>query len=797
MRRSVVLLLFPLLLLVAASVASAAAPVIEVMNVCRGADHHSVWVRVSDTDGAGDIASVTITDAAGVPHTKTSDCGCWWPQDEFAIECGWCEWGLLNPPAAGSYEIVAADAEGNPDGLITPATPEVPEAAPELVDPAYRTSTYQTIPTFSWTDGGLGADYFTLDLWEGNGDFYWHYEPGSATSVVYNSDGTALQEELTRTRVYGWEISAWKCEDCGVTDPRVYIYTWQRTYGLFRVSSLLEPPPAVPIEGKLLVTGDRGTYYMEGDSQNITWLPTFTGARLSPLGDKILYNDDWSSARESGEGDQWTADLDGSNPVNLTHLAGLGGINCMGQWSSDASKIVFMHCDPEAGKLHCEAGFHIWVVNADGTGAHRVTPEGNLSTWVPSWAPNGYRILCVEYSVDAGGIVEGDTISIDEDGTDRLVLPDVGLEAVFSPDGSRIVSHGMWRDVVDGEPGYWRTMELCNGDGTNPQVLLERFVSDAEINQHFDHIGWVENVWAVAYELGPQIFTWAPKGDRIAFTDIWPFDPLGALYWHQEDIWLYNLGTGQLTRLTDDPSAEGASWSGNNTFPDDLEVTVDNATVTFAEATGDGLTTIIRDDDPPSLPTGYQFCGEYYDISTTAPISGIITIQMHYEDADVPGGNEQALSLLHWDGAQWVNITTGIDTVNNVITGECYSLSEFGIAFGPQFLGLLAPVNNDGSSIFKLKSTVSVKFQLRNPDGSFVADAVATLYVAKVTDQVDGTYQEAVSTAAADSGNTFRYDPEANQYVFNLGTKSMSTGAYSLRVEVNGLVTKEVLISLK
>jgi hypothetical protein len=138
-----------------------------------------------------------------------------------------------------------------------------------------------------------------------------------------------------------------------------------------------------------------------------------------------------------------------------------------------------------------------------------------------------------------------------------------------------------------------------------------------------------------------------------------------------------------------------------------------------------------------------------------------------------------------------------IDTVNNIITGECYSLSEFGIAFGPQFVGLLEPINNDGSSIFKLNRTVPVKFQLKNADGSFMTDAVAKLYVAKVTDQVVGTYEEPESTSAADTGNTFRYDVDADQYIFNLGTKGLSTGTWVLQVTVNGVVMKEVWISLR
>jgi len=114
----------------------------------------------------------------------------------------------------------------------------------------------------------------------------------------------------------------------------------------------------------------------------------------------------------------------------------------------------------------------------------------------------------------------------------------------------------------------------------------------------------------------------------------------------------------------------------------------------------------------------------------------------------------------------------------------------------PKFIGFLEPINNDGSSIFKLNSTVPVKFQLLNADGSYKSDATATLMVAQVDNDVLGDYMEAVSTAQADSGNLFRYDATASQYIFNLGTRNLGIGTWRLRVTVNGVV-REVLISLK
>ena len=90
------------------------------------------------------------------------------------------------------------------------------------------------------------------------------------------------------------------------------------------------------------------------------------------------------------------------------------------------------------------------------------------------------------------------------------------------------------------------------------------------------------------------------------------------------------------------------------------------------------------------------------------------------------------------------------------------------------FGGILQPINADGSSIFKLKSTIPVKFQLTDYNGNFVTTAVATIKVAKVSNGIAGDELEAISTSAATTGNLFRLAD--SQYIFNLATKSLSTG---------------------
>jgi hypothetical protein len=141
-------------------------------------------------------------------------------------------------------------------------------------------------------------------------------------------------------------------------------------------------------------------------------------------------------------------------------------------------------------------------------------------------------------------------------------------------------------------------------------------------------------------------------------------------------------------------------------------------------------------------------------------------------------------------GPKTVTVTAK-DYAGNSITvkGTCYVTYGFG--------GFLEPINNDGSSIFKLGSTVPVKFQLKDAQGNFISTAVAKIYVTKISNAVLGDEMEPVSTSAATTGNLFRYDSTSNQYIFNLGTKTLSKGTWQIKAVLDDGTSKTVLISLK
>jgi hypothetical protein len=134
---------------------------------------------------------------------------------------------------------------------------------------------------------------------------------------------------------------------------------------------------------------------------------------------------------------------------------------------------------------------------------------------------------------------------------------------------------------------------------------------------------------------------------------------------------------------------------------------------------------------------------------------------------------------------------TATDNVGHSTQKSCTTQVRY------MFSGALQPINPDGSSIFKLGSTVPVKFALSNATAANVGTAVASLSIAKVSDNVEGTFVEATSTSNATTGSLFRYDATAQQYIFNLATKGLTTGTYSLKITLDDGTTYSQHISLR
>jgi hypothetical protein len=131
-------------------------------------------------------------------------------------------------------------------------------------------------------------------------------------------------------------------------------------------------------------------------------------------------------------------------------------------------------------------------------------------------------------------------------------------------------------------------------------------------------------------------------------------------------------------------------WVGIYTFTEEgssVEVTPEDGgtgtspvTMTFENVTQSGGTTLTISETGPIPPAGFALGDPpiFYDIKTTAVYEGSITVCIDYSNVSYSGPPE-LLQLWHYEDGLWVDCTTYVDTLNEIICGEVTSLSAFAI----------------------------------------------------------------------------------------------------------------------
>ena len=110
---------------------------------------------------------------------------------------------------------------------------------------------------------------------------------------------------------------------------------------------------------------------------------------------------------------------------------------------------------------------------------------------------------------------------------------------------------------------------------------------------------------------------------------------------------------------------------------------------------------------------------------------------------------------------------------------------------------VLQPINVDGSSVFKQKSTVPVKFRICDANGvSIGANVVAAFNLVQVTGATATAVNEEVQSTTPDT--VFRFDPTAQQWIFNTNTKPLSASlAYRYLITLTDGTTIDYQFGLK
>jgi hypothetical protein len=216
-------------------------------------------------------------------------------------------------------------------------------------------------------------------------------------------------------------------------------------------------------------------------------------------------------------------------------------------------------------------------------------------------------------------------------------------------------------------------------------------------------------------------------------------------------------------------------------------------TVTCAasDATGNAasatFTTRVADLEPPTITVPA-------DISVVATSIAGATASFATSATDTIDG-PVATTCSHASGSTFALGTTTVTCTAQDVAGNIASRS-FTVSVTVAGSFFLQPINLDNTSIFRLGSTVPIKFQLTGASAG-ITNLVADIRIAKVANSILGLTVEAVTNVSADSGSTFRYDANSNQYVYNLATASLSRGTWRVWIDAHDGAVHTVDISLK
>ncbi len=95
----------------------------------------------------------------------------------------------------------------------------------------------------------------------------------------------------------------------------------------------------------------------------------------------------------------------------------------------------------------------------------------------------------------------------------------------------------------------------------------------------------------------------------------------------------------------------------------------------------------------------------------------------------------------------------------------------------------LQPINPNGTSVFKYKSTIPVKIGFTNCDGSVPNNLAPTIKLTMISGAAPGfEINEPISTSAADATGVMRFS--TNQYIYNLATKPLPDPSATYRITV-------------
>ena len=225
------------------------------------------------------------------------------------------------------------------------------------------------------------------------------------------------------------------------------------------------------------------------------------------------------------------------------------------------------------------------------------------------------------------------------------------------------------------------------------------------------------------------------------------------------DLWVASLANTQ-------PGSDVSTDAPVN-LPDGSTAVVG---ITFESVGQSGSTTVNASSSPSgtttSAPPNFKI-GQpavYYDVSTTATFSGVVQLCFSWQEGQYH--NENAVKLFHFEGGNWVDITTSRDTTANVACGQTSSLSPFGLfETAYTFTGFFQPVDNPPTrNVVNPGAAVPLRFILTGALGLAIFEAG---FPASQQVQCDtfAPLDEVEETVSA-GNSTLTVDPSTGEYSY-------------------------------
>jgi hypothetical protein len=305
-------------------------------------------------------------------------------------------------------------------------------------------------------------------------------------------------------------------------------------------------------------------------------------------------------------------------------------------WSPDGSQIAF----EDEGIF----GFPstISVINTDGTGLKMLLTTGGFFSQ-PAWSPDGKRIAVVANDLSPGSGTHISIVNADGTGLTPLTTGKSDVSPTWSPDGTQIAflsERDIFRIKVDGTG----LTNLTNG-----------------VESHA-HPSWSPDGTSIAFNTG------------TASVDLWTMSAVDG------------SGRVPVTFCDCSTSADWQSWVDTSLGSGVIVFAGGSPnTVTFDNVIAAGITTVTRPTSCPLPPAGFQIGSPpaCYDVETTASFTGTVEVCLSYAGVTFPPGTTPVLSHgeLDADGITliWKDVTTLVDTVNQIVCGKVSSLSPFAI----------------------------------------------------------------------------------------------------------------------